>query len=139
MQGIFIAPDSVEFLTLIGPEFTGFFDSIGFDFRRLAGAQVLTIEGLPANDYAEFIAKTVSGNFLDSGIRFNSVFTSYRISPSNETSFSQRLGDMAGPISVTKDHLTLTVIPTHSTAVETVVVPFLASFIGDANFTSQES
>jgi hypothetical protein len=106
----------------------------------LAGARVLTIEGMPAYDYAEFIAQTVSGNFLDSGIRFNSVFTSYRIAKgTNTTSFSQRLGDMAGPFSVTQDHLTLTIIPKNASGVETVAVPFLASYVGDGNFTGRDS
>jgi hypothetical protein len=139
VESIYIAPDSVEFLSLIGPAFSGFFESIGFDFKRLAGARVLTIEGMPAYDYADLIAQTVSGNFLDRGVRFNSVFTSYRIAKGNETTFSQRLGDMAGPFSVTKDQLTLTIIPINASGVETVVVPFLASYVGDGNFTSRDS
>lgn len=45
------------------------------------------------------IAGTVSGNYLEHGVRINSVFTSYRISG---TSFSQRLGNLAGPTDVEK-------------------------------------
>jgi hypothetical protein len=93
-QGVFIAHDSVDFISLLGPEYTGFFDDMGFDWRRLAGAQVTEIEGQTPFDYVDFIAKTVSGNYLDHGVRVNSVFSSYRISPTN---FSQRLGDLGIP------------------------------------------
>ena len=49
---------------------------------------------MDAYAYADLIASTESGNYLDHGVRVNSVFSSYRIS---DTDFSQRFGDIAGP------------------------------------------
>ncbi|THU97635.1 hypothetical protein K435DRAFT_753812 [Dendrothele bispora CBS 962.96] len=134
-QGVFVAFDSVDFISLLGPEYTDFFDSINFDWKRLAGAQVLEIEGQAPYDYADFIAKTVSGNYLDHGVRVNSVFTSYRISGTN---FSQRLGDLAGPTGVKQTSLNVKLITANSTEEETVDIPYLANFIG-VNFTDAET
>ena len=78
-NGIFIAPDSVELLNQLGSNFTHFFVAKKFNWQRLAGARVLTIGGLPASDYIDKIARTVSGNYLDHNVRVNSVVSSYRI------------------------------------------------------------
>lgn len=130
-----MAPDSVEFLSQLGDEFTGFFDSIGFDWKRLAGAKVVEIDGKALYDYVDFIAKTVSGNYLDHGVRVNSVFSSYRIS---DTAFSQRIGDLAGPIGVKQTSLKMKLIPAGSESIETVDIPFLANYLG-LPFTDKES
>ncbi|KAF9011868.1 hypothetical protein BDQ17DRAFT_793629 [Cyathus striatus] len=127
VQGVFVAPDAVEFISQLGSNFTDFFDSIKFDWKRLAGAKVLSIEGMDPYAYVDTIASTVSGNYLDHGVRVNSVFSSYRISG---TDFSQRIGDLAGPTGVAQTSLTMTLIPVNSTKSETVKVPFLADFIG---------
>ncbi|KAK0460733.1 uncharacterized protein EV420DRAFT_1641267 [Desarmillaria tabescens] len=134
-QGVYIAPDAVEFLSLLGEEFTSFFDSIHFNWTRLAGAKVLAIEDKDPYDYVDTIASTVSGNFLDHGVRVNSVFTSYRISG---TDFSQRLGDLAGPIGVVQTEVKFKLVPVGSTSAETVTVPFLANFLG-VPFTDAQS
>ena len=126
-QGVFVAPDSVEFLSLLGTNFTGFFDKIGFNFRRLAGAKVLEIAGMDAFAYADLIARTESGNYLDHNVRVNSVFSSYRIV---NTSFSQRFGDLAGPPIPTQDNLTMSLMLVNATEAEDVTIPFLANFIG---------
>ncbi|KAG6888278.1 hypothetical protein C0992_008960 [Termitomyces sp. T32_za158] len=135
VQGVYIAFDAVDFISLLGPEYTGFFDGIGFDWQRLAGAQVLQINGQDPYAYVDTIARTVSGNYLDHGVRVNSVFTSYRISG---TDFSQRLGDLAGPMDVTQTSLTFNLIPVNSTVAENVTVPYLANYIG-APFTDSAS
>jgi len=135
VQGVYIAFDSVEFLSQLGPEYTGYFDTIGFNWKRLQGAKVLQIEGQDPYAYVDKIAKTVSGNYLDHGVRVNSVFTSYRVSG---TTFSQRLGDLAGPTSVTQNSLTFKLITVNSTTMETVKVPFLANYNG-APFTDKSS
>ncbi|KAF4603214.1 hypothetical protein EYR38_003625 [Pleurotus pulmonarius] len=135
VQSIFVAPDAVEFSNLIGTEFTGFFDSIGFDWKRLAGAKVVQIEDQDPYDYADFVAKTVSGNYLDHGVRVNSAFSSYRISGN---AFSQRIGDMAGPTGSVQTSLKLKLIPVNSTRAETVSVPFLTNFLGSP-FTDKAS
>ncbi len=95
VEGVFVVPDLTEFIPLIGSDFTDFFESVHFDWQRLAGARVLKIEGEDPYAYAERIAHTQSGNYLDHGVRVNSVFSSYRISG---TDFSQRFGDIAGPV-----------------------------------------
>ncbi|KAJ3829498.1 hypothetical protein F5880DRAFT_1470491 [Lentinula raphanica] len=134
-QGVYIAPDTVEFISLIGTDFTDILDEMGFDWQRLAGAQVTAIEGQDPYDYADFVADTVSGNFLDHGVRVNSAFSSYRISG---TDFSQRLGDIAGPTGVKQTSLDVTLITVNSTTEETVSIPYIASFLGVA-FTDQTS
>ncbi len=134
-KGIFIAPDSVEFLNQLGSGFTGFFAAKKFNWQRLAGARVLTIGGLPASLYIDSIAHTVSGNYLDHNIRVNSVVSSYRIV---DTDFSQRLGDLAGPLFLRQTSLKFLLIPVNSTIPEFVDVPFVASFIG-APFTDGRS
>lgn len=78
-ESVYIVPDAVEFISLLGSNFTYYFDSIKFDWKRLAGAKVLQIGGLSPYDYVDEIAKTRSGNYLDHGVRVNSVYSSYRI------------------------------------------------------------
>lgn len=134
-QNVYIAPDSVEFISLVGTEYTGYFDSIGFNWQRLAGARVLTIAGMDAYDYADLIADTETGNYLDHGVRVNSVWSSYRIS---DIDFSQRFGDIAGPGFPDRNSLTMEVVLAKSTKSETVTIPFLASYLG-ANFTDSAS
>ncbi|KAI0075954.1 hypothetical protein K474DRAFT_1317140 [Panus rudis PR-1116 ss-1] len=134
-QNVFIAPDSVEFINLLGANFTNHFEQIGFNWQRLAGAKVLAINGQDPFDYIDLIARTESGNYLDHGVRVNSVFTSYRISG---TDFSQRLGDLAGPAFPDRDSLTFRLIPVNSSKPETVTVPYFANYLG-APFTDQAS
>ncbi|KAF9034688.1 hypothetical protein BDZ89DRAFT_505666 [Hymenopellis radicata] len=128
-EGVYIAPDLVEFVALIGTAFTSFYDSIGFNYSRLAGARVLSIEGQDPYDFVDVIASTISGNYLDHGVRVNSVFTSYRISG---TDFSQRIGDLAGPTGVERDTITMTINVARSNTTETITVPLLANFAGAA-------
>ena len=135
VQSIFVAPDSVDLIPLVGTEFTDFFASIGFNWQRLAGARVLEIDGMEAFDYADLIASTESGNYLDHGVRVNSVFSSYRISG---TDFSQRFGDIAGPAFPDRNFLTVKLIPVNSTKAETVQIPYLADYLGEP-FTDQAS
>ena len=132
VQSVFIAPDSVQLLELLGTDFTDIFDNMRFDFRRLAGARVLEIGGMDAYAYADLIARTESGNYLDHGVRVNSVFSSYRISG---TDFSQRFGDIAGPVFPDLESLTMTVQVVNASRPETVKIPFLASYAG-ADFTN---
>jgi hypothetical protein len=93
----------------------------------LAGAKVLEIEGQDPYTYVDHIARTVSGNFLDHGVRVNSVFTSYRISGN---AISQRLGDLAGPIFISRTSLTMKLVVANSRTAETVEIPYLAGFLG---------
>lgn len=86
VQGVYIVPDLVDLIPLLGTDFT---DLITIDWQRLAGANVVSIEGQDPYAYVDFIAKTVSGNYLDHGVRVNSVFSSYRLSGSD---YSQRFG-----------------------------------------------
>ncbi|KAI0299441.1 hypothetical protein B0F90DRAFT_1810686 [Multifurca ochricompacta] len=123
-DGIFIAPDSVELLNQLGPNFISFFAAKGFNWQRLAGARVLTIGGLPASVYVDQIARTVSGNFLDHNVRVNSVISSYRIVG---TSFSQRVGDLAGPIFLKQTSLKFLLIPANSKSPELVDIPSWAN------------
>ncbi len=136
-NGVFIAPDSVEVLSLLGDGFTRFFAAKGFDWKRLAGAKVIEIDGLPILQYIDKIAHTVSGNYLDHNIRVNSVVSSYRIVG---TGWSQRLGGHASELFLKQTSLEFKLIPQGSTsgAPELVDVPFVAHFIGN-NFTDGPS
>ncbi|KAH9834923.1 uncharacterized protein C8Q71DRAFT_132075 [Rhodofomes roseus] len=127
-QDVYVVPDLVEFISLLGTEYTSYYASLGFDWARLAGARVVSIEGLPAYSYVDYIADTVSGNYLDHGVRVNSVFSSYRISGGN---YSQRFGDLAGPVFPDLDNLTMEVILGNGTEPETVVIPYLAGYLGE--------
>jgi hypothetical protein len=123
-------------LTIVsGDGFKNYFTGIGFDYSKLAGAKVVKIEGQKPYDYIDLVAKTVSGNYLDHGVRVNSVFSSYRIS---SNAYSQRFGDLAGPTAVDKAGITFQLIPVNSTKVETVFVPYTASFVG-SSFTDKNS
>jgi hypothetical protein len=107
------------------------------DWRRLAGAKVLEINGLGAYDYVDRIASNTSGNYLDHGVRVNSVFSSYRIDATN--AFSQRLGDLAGPPFPDPPSVTFTLIPVNSTEKETITIPYLASYLGPQPFKDASS
>ena len=132
VEGVFVVPDLKEFIPLLGSNFTDFFESVKFDWQRLAGARVLKIEGQDPYAYAQFIAHTQSGNYLDLGVRVNSVFSSYRISG---TDYSQRFGDIAGPVFPDLESLTMTVQVANSSKPETIKIPFLDSYAG-AEFTN---
>lgn len=135
VQNVFVVPDLVDFISLLGTNFTSHFSKIEFNWQRLAGAKVLEIQGEDAYSYADLIASTQSGNYLDHGVRVNSVFSSYRISG---TDFSQRFGDIAGPAFPDQNFLTMKLIPVNSTQAETVQIPFLAMYLG-APFTDKAS
>ncbi|KDN47593.1 hypothetical protein RSAG8_03383, partial [Rhizoctonia solani AG-8 WAC10335] len=127
-QGIYIAPDAVEFLSLLGSNFTSYYDRKGFNWKKYAGAKVLTIEGLPAWAYVNLIATTQSGNWVDHNIRVNSVLSSYRIT---SNAWAQRLGDLAGSLFPDKDSLTMTVIPTGAgSKSEIVKFEYRANYLG---------
>ncbi|KAJ7856576.1 hypothetical protein B0H13DRAFT_2237799 [Mycena leptocephala] len=132
VQGVYVIPDLVDLVSLLGPTFT---DLITIDWQRLAGAKVISIEGQDPYAYIDFIAKTVSGNYLDHGVRVNSVVSSYRLSGAN---YSQRFGDFAGPTGVAQSSLTLKLITAKSTKAETVTIPYIASYLG-VPFTNQSS
>jgi len=136
-NGVFIAPNSVELINNMGPGFTSFLDQKGFDWIRLAGAEVIEIDGLPVLEYIDKIAKTVSGNFLDHNIRVNRVVSSYRLVDSY---WSQRLGDHASELFMKQTSLDISLIYNGSTSrtPELVNVPFVATFIGN-DFTDGPS
>ena len=135
IEGVYIAKDTAAFLSLVPEGFTSYYKSIGFDWERLAGAQVLQIEGLEPYDYVDFVADTVTGNYLDHGVRVNSVFTGYRLSGS---SFSQKFGDLAGRVFSPVQNLTFSLVTVGATQAETVTVPFLNVFTGNS-FSDRDS
>ncbi|CUA76592.1 hypothetical protein RSOLAG22IIIB_12383 [Rhizoctonia solani] len=134
-QDIYIAPNTVEFISLLGTNFTSYYDKIGFNWKKYAGAKVVTIDGIPAWTYVNQVATNYSGNFLDHNIRVNSVFTSYRISGS---AWSQRLGDFAGSIFPDQDSVTLSLVAANSSETESVEFQFRAGYLG-APFTNGAS
>ena len=136
-EGVFITPDSVKLLDSIGPGFTSFFAEKGFDWKRLAGAKVIEINGTPVLDYIDIIARSISGTYLDHNVRVNSVVSSYRIVGSE---WSQRLGDHASELFLKQTSLDFLLIPKDSASgtPETVNVPFVAEFIG-GNFADGAS
>jgi len=109
--------------------FADYFTEKGFDWKRLAGAQVLEIGGLSALDYIDQVARTASGNYLDHNIRVNNVISSYAM---NNGGFSQRLGDLASSYVVRQTSLNFSVIPVDSTSgtPECIDVPFVSYYPG---------
>ncbi|KAI1785485.1 hypothetical protein LXA43DRAFT_1115864 [Ganoderma leucocontextum] len=104
LEGVFVVPDLAEFIALLGSNFTDSYASAKFDWTWLAGARVLEIEGKDPYADAEHVAHTQAGNYLDHGVRVNSVFSSYCISG---TDCSQRFGDLAGSVLPDLDSLTM--------------------------------
>ncbi|KAI0251842.1 hypothetical protein BJV78DRAFT_1125641 [Lactifluus subvellereus] len=135
IESVYIAPDVVDFLSMVPPGFTSFYESIGFDWQRLAGARVLQIGGMDPYDYVDWVADTVTGNYLDHGVRVNSVFTGYRLSGS---SFSQKFGDLAARVFNPVENLTFLLLPVGATKAENVTVPFLDVFMGNG-FSDMDS
>jgi len=129
-NGVFIAPDSDKLLNQMDPGFTRFLDEKNFDWKRLAGAEVIEIDGRPVLEYIDNIAKTVSGNYLDHNVRVNSVVSSYRLVGSK---WSQRFGDHASELFLKQTSLDISLITIGSSSgtPETVTVPFVAEFIGN--------
>lgn len=134
-NGVFIAPDSDKLISSIGPGYISFLDEKGFDWKRLAGAEVIQIGGVPVLDYIDNIAETVSGKFLDHNVRVNSVVSSYRIIGSD---WSQGFGDHASELFLKQTSLDILLIPKGSATLEMVNVPFVAEFIGN-NFADGSS
>jgi L-fucose mutarotase/ribose pyranase (RbsD/FucU family) len=128
--GVFIAPNSVELINKLGHGFTSILAEKGFDWKRLAGAEVIEIDGQPVLDYIDKIAKTVSGDFLDDNVRVNSVVGGYRIVGSE---WSQRFGDHASEQFLKQTSLEMLLIPKGSASgtPEPVNVPFVAAFLGN--------
>lgn len=134
-EDIYVVPDLKEFVPLLGTQFTDYLAKLGFNWQRLAGAKVLEINGLPAYSYVDKVAKEVSSNYLDHGIRVNSVYSSYRIV---SDSFSQRFGDLAGPGLPTLRGLNFKLIVANGTKAEHVFVPYVANYLGGP-FTDKTS
>ena len=132
---VYIAPDVVDFISLIGQNFTNLYDKVDFDWKRLAGAKVIEVENLKVYDYIDYLATTQAGLFLDHGARVNSVFTSYRFINST---WSQRLGGFANRRFPEQDYLTMEVMTIGANVTEKVHVPYFASYSG-APFTDQTS
>lgn len=63
----------------IGPDYLDYYTGIGFNWQQYAGSKVLTIGGLDAYAYVDHVASTYTGEYLDHGVRVNSVFSSYRL------------------------------------------------------------
>ncbi|KAH8823646.1 hypothetical protein DL96DRAFT_1468622 [Flagelloscypha sp. PMI_526] len=126
-ESLFIAPDLNDLVPMIGTDFISYLSSLNFNYTRLAGAKIISIDGLSAYDYVDKVAREESGNFLDHGIRVNSVYTSYRIA---HGVYSQRLGDLAGPPGVERDSLKMTVVLDGSEEPEEIDIPYVGHFAG---------
>ena len=135
--GIYIAPDIATLFEPFGPDFTAFYDKKGFNWKRLAGARVHKIGGLPAWEYIDYIADSVVGIFLDHNVRVNTVFSSYTMpGPVHQ----QRLGFLASRNFLMETSLEFSVVPVNTTSnePESVKVPFVAVYTG-APFKNKES
>ncbi|ELU42825.1 peptidase family s41 domain-containing protein [Rhizoctonia solani AG-1 IA] len=140
-QDIYIAPDTVEFISLLGSNFTSYYDQKGFNWKKYAGAKVRIIRfrsllDLMTPHRIDFdhrrassmgVATTQSGNWVDHNIRVNSVLSSYRVT---SNAWAQRLGDIAGSLFPDKDSLTMTVIPVGGTKPEIVKFDYRSNYLG---------
>ncbi|KAI0752696.1 hypothetical protein C8Q80DRAFT_1267209 [Daedaleopsis nitida] len=133
-ESVFVVPDLVDLINLLGDEYTSYFASIGFDWERLAGAHVLEIGGMDAYAYADLIASTNSSNYLDHGVRVNSVFSGYKYADT----WMQKFGDIANPALPDLETLTMKLVLVDGTEAETVTIPFLASYTGQP-FTDKDT
>jgi len=135
--GVFIAPDSDVLFDGFGKDFADYFTAKGFDWKRLAGAEVLEIDGLPVLEYIDQVARTASGDFLDHNIRVNRVISSYQL---YNGSFFQRLGDLASSSVVRQTCLKFSLIPVDSPSgtPECIDVPFVSAPYGQP-FVDEDS
>ena len=135
--GVFIAPNNDVLFDGFVQGFADYFNNKGFDWKRLAGAKVLEIDGLSVLDYIDYVARTASGLFLDHNVRVNSVVSSYQL-PSGK--FSQRLGDLASSTILKQTGLKFTIIPVDSPSgtPECIDIPFVA-VSGDLTFVDGQS
>lgn len=127
---MYIIPNLVDFISSMNPEYGSYFDKIGFDHKSLAGATVLDIGGMAPYAYADHIARTESGNFLDHETRVNGVFSSYAIVKAN---FTQKFGNIAATTFPDRDSLGMTVMEVnrnHVPGPHVVDIPFLAAYGG---------
>lgn len=134
-ENIYIIPELVDFVSSLSPDLVDYLAEIGFAWQRLAGAKVLAINGKSAYSYVDTVARESTGNFLDHGIRVNSVFWSYKRFTS---SFGQRFGGLASANLPTLRGLEFKVLLANATKPEVVFVPYVASRIGAA-FTDSAS
>ena len=127
--GIYIAPDIATLFEPSGPNFTAFYEKKGFNWKRLAGARVRKIGGVPAWEYIDYISDNVVGIFLDHNVRVNSVFSSYTMPVSVH---QQRLGFLASRNFLMEMSLEFFVVPVNTTSnePERVKVPFVALYTG---------
>ena len=128
-EHVYIAPDAAELVAGLGTNLTDLYDKSGFDWKSLAGAKVVDVEGKDVYEYIENLATTQAGTYLDHGIRVNSVFTSYRIIGS---AWSQRFGLFASREFPDLDSLTIKIIPAGSKKAKDVKVPFYAAYDGQS-------
>ena len=135
--GIYIAPDIVTLFEPLGPDFAAFYEKKGLDWKRLAGARVHKIGGLPAWEYIDYISDNVVGTFLDHNVRVNGVFSSYAIQGSV---YMQSLGFLASRNFLMETSLEFSIVPVNTTSKEPerVKVPFVALYNG-APFKNKES
>ncbi|KAL7414430.1 hypothetical protein BDY24DRAFT_385182 [Mrakia frigida] len=129
-----IAPDATSITRNLGSRFLA---SYGIDdFSVYNGALVTQINGMPATEYVEFVADTVTGTYLDLGVRTNSVFTSYRLTAAS--TFSQRFGDFAGILFPDTAGVNMTVQRVNSTTPETLNAPYQSFYLGE-DFSDADS
>ncbi|KAJ9106881.1 hypothetical protein QFC19_003011 [Naganishia cerealis] len=141
-ESIYVIPDADSFLQpYLNGQFNQYYQDKGINISRYAGAgtsdEVTKIEGQDPYSYVSEIATNYTGNYLDHGIRENSVYSSYRYTGGK---WGQRLGDFAGPIvpDYPKYEITLTLIPTDTKKAETVTIPYVSTFLGN-DFSDQGS
>jgi hypothetical protein len=136
-KGIFIAPEIAELFGHLGPEFEEFYTNRGFNWRRLAGAEVRKIGGIPAWEYIGYISDNVAGVFLDFNVRVNFALSGYMM---RGLVTRQRLGILASRNFLMETSLEFSVVPVNATSTEPehVKVPFVAVFNG-APFKDKES
>ena len=132
-HNVYIAPNAAEFVGSFGEEFTRYYDDLGWAWKPLAGAKVLRIANKDAYKYIDELATTQAGNYLDHGVRVNSLFTGYHIAGST---WSQRIGLLASRPFPDQDILTMRVNPVNSTSEIDIKIPFYAAYLG-APFTDK--
>lgn len=135
--GIHIAPDLATLSEQLGLEFEEFYERKGFNWKRLAGAEVHEIGGVKAWEYINYISNKIVGTFLDENVRMNGVFSSYRMP---ELVHEQTQGYLAARNFLMETSLEFSVVPVNTTSnePERVKVPFVAAYHGEP-FKDKES
>lgn len=127
---IYLVPDLPVYAYEAG--FAQIYERNGLNTSALAGAQVLSIDGMNAWDYLDGPASKRIGSYQDPAQRFNALLASYSAS---EGAFGRIAGGFTSTPNLTQSSITMIVKPVQGPQTN-VVVPWITRLPRPWNFSS---